>query len=64
MLRDPAWELWWQAAASVLGLNLIGLFLTRVGEHVQLVCVYLHKHGILMFIMNKHSLLAHASLLG
>jgi hypothetical protein len=64
MLHGPAWELWWLVAAPVLGLNLIGLFLTRFRAHMQLVCVYLHKHSILVFIMNKHSLLAHASVLG
>ena len=40
------------------------LILVCPGEHVQLVCVYLHKYGILVFIMNKHGLLAHASVLG
>ena len=38
-------------------------FLTHLRAHVQLVYVCLHKHGILVFVMNKHSLLAHASVL-
>jgi hypothetical protein len=38
--------------------------LTHPGEHMQFVCVYLHKHGFLVFIMYKHGLLAHASVLG
>ena len=37
------------------------LILIHPGEHVQLVCVYLHKHNLLVFITNKHGLLAHAS---
>lgn len=35
------------------------LFLTLPEKHMQLVCIYLHKHGLLVFILNKHSLLAH-----
>ena len=38
--------------------------LTHPGEHMQFVCVYLHKHGFLVFIMYKHGLLAHAFVLG
>ena len=64
MLHGSAWKLWWLVAAPVLGLHLIGLILIHPGEHMQLVCVYLHKHSILVFIMNKHSLLAHVSVLG
>ena len=43
MLHGPAWELWWLVAMPMLGLKLIGLFLTHLGDHMQLVCVYLHK---------------------
>ena len=50
MLHGPAWELSWLAAMPVLALNLIGLFLTHLREHMQLVCVYLHKHDLLVFI--------------
>ena len=64
MLHGPAWELWWLAAAPVLGLSLLGLILTHRRKDVQLICVYLHTHSILVFIMNKHSLLSHASDLG
>jgi hypothetical protein len=57
MLHGPTWELWWLAAMPVLGLNLIGLFLTHLREHMKLVCIYLYnKHGILVFIKKKHSL--------
>ena len=63
MLHGPAWELWWLAAMPVLGLCLLDSFLTRPGEPVQLVCIYLHKHDLLAFIMNKHGLLAHTFVL-
>jgi hypothetical protein len=53
MLHGPAWKLWWMA--PVLGLNLNGLLLTHLRGYVQLVCVYLHKQGILVFIKNKLS---------
>jgi hypothetical protein len=61
MLHGPLWELWWLVTTPGLGLNVCTPSdLSR--EHVQLVCVYLHKHGILVFIMNKHDLFAHACL--
>jgi hypothetical protein len=63
MSQGPAWDLRWLVAMPVLGLSLIGLILISLGKHLHLVCVYLHKHGILVFIMNKHSLLAHTSVL-
>jgi hypothetical protein len=40
------------------------LFLTHPGEHVQLDCVYVHKHSLLVFIMSKHDILAYVSALG
>ena len=64
MLHGPAWKLWWLEAVPVLGLNLIGYFLTHLREYMQLVCIYLHKHVLSVFIMRKHGLLAHASVLG
>ena len=36
--------------------------LTCPRGHRHLACVYLHKHSLLVFIMNKHSLLAYVSL--
>ena len=51
---------WWPC---LLGTESI-LSVTRPGGHIQLACVCLHKHGLLVFIMNKHGLLAHASVLG
>ena len=72
MLHGPAWELWWLVAGGwwlVAGScawlrSLPRLSLTHPRGHAQLVCVYLHKHDLLVLIMNKHGLLAHASVLG
>jgi hypothetical protein len=64
MLHDPAWELWWLVALPGLGLSLDSFLPIPEAMHSLLACVYLHKHGLLVFIINKHSLLAHASVLG
>ena len=64
MLHGPAWELRWLVVMPVLGLNLIGLFLTHAEEHVQLVCNFLYKHGSMVSLWTNHGLLAHMSVLG
>ena len=54
MLHSTAWELWWLAAMPGLGnLRFSQAIIICQGAYMQLVCVYLHKHGILVFIMNK-----------
>ena len=63
MLHGPAWQLWWLEAAPVFELHLLDSFLMHPGEHIQLVCIYLNKYALLAFIINKCSLLAHASVL-
>ena len=55
MLHRSVWELWYLEAPLVLGQRLYSL-LSISGKHMKLVCVYLHKHSLLVFIMNKHSL--------
>jgi hypothetical protein len=35
---------------ACLRIESIGLILIHLGEHVQLVCVYLHKHGSIVLL--------------
>ena len=63
MLHGPAWELSWLAAMPVLALNLIGLFLTHLRVHMQLVCVYFTQTWLCGVLLTNHGLLAYTSVL-
>ena len=64
MLYSPAWELWWLAAAPVLGnLRSSRTIQFCLGGYVQLVCVIFHTNMALWCVINSHGLLACTSVL-
>ena len=64
MLHSPAWELWWLAAAPVLGnLRFSQTILIRQGEYMQLVCVYFAQTWLCGVLLINHGLLAYTSVL-
>jgi phage terminase large subunit-like protein len=57
-------ELGIMVAGSHTWLRSVCLSLIYPGGHKQRACVYLHKHVLLVFLMNKHGHLTHAPVLG
>lgn len=53
MYISPVWEVGWLEALDQRLRSKAIFSLTHKWKHIQFVCVYLHKQGLLVFIMSK-----------